>query len=580
MSKTQELFSTKLTASNTFFNSLLVMVHPLLPKTVNAMSPNFNNPNRREFIAIAGAGLGALALRGYAAIDDLAAHFSHGVASGDPLTDRVILWTRVLPGSGNDEVLKVNWQVATDENFATVVSQGNTTTQAQQDYTVKVDAAGLQPGRQYYYRFICNAQTSPTGTTRTLPADNVDSINLAVVSCSNYPQGFFHVYNEIAQRPVDAVLHLGDYIYEYAEGVYADPAIIAKGRGVEPSHEIVALEDYRMRYGLYRTDKNLQAVHRAHPFICVWDDHEIADNTWKTGAVNHNPGEGLFSARRQAAIQAFYEWLPIREPSHGDRDRIYRRFDFGKLASLILLDTRLIGRDEQLTHALDVDTLKTELANPKRSILGVEQEQWLTTQLQQSKQQNIPWQIIGQQVLIGKLGIPQIADDQLDATQSEMVASGRYAMLRERGKQGLLLNLDAWDGYPECRKRVYQAFREHGNNVIVLAGDTHSSWAFELSDEDNSKPLAVEYGTPSITSPGFENLLPVNTATLEQATKDVSPELKYFDAAGRGWMEVAVDHSQCTTRFYYVSSVKTESYAVADGPKLVTKLNEHSIGQG
>ena len=544
------------------------------------MLPNQYSPSRREFISLVGTGLGAMALRGYTATVEAPAHFSHGVASGDPLQDRVILWTRVLPGSGRHEMLNVTWQVANDADFKQIINQGSTTTQQDQDYIVKVDADGLQAGQQYYYRFVCNEQISPFGRTRTLPGNQVDNISLAVVSCSNYPQGFFHVYGEIAKRKVDAVLHLGDYIYEYAEGVYADPAILKQGRNVEPQHEIIAIEDYRMRYGLYRTDKNLQAVHAAHPFICVWDDHEIANNTWKTGAENHSADEGAFDLRRQAAIQAFYEWLPIREPASGPRDNIYRSFQFGNLASLIMLDTRLVGRDEQLSHSLPVADLTHELYKSERTILGQQQEQWLINELKSSQQQNIPWQIIGQQVLMGKLGIPRVDNAQLHTDQIGAAALNRYTMLRDRGKQGLPLNLDAWDGYPANRERVLQAFREYGNNVVVLAGDTHSSWAFELSAKETAKPLAVEFGTPSITSPGFENFLPMETKKLEQATHDVSPELKYFDAPNRGWMELNIAAAKSTAQFYYVSNVKTEQYTVTKGATLSTQLNEHAISVG
>ena len=348
-------------------------------------------PDRRRFLAAASLTLGALALRGFPVQAAAAAHFTHGVASGDPLADRVILWTRVLPGDGRATELAVQWEIAADEQFAQVVSSGVTSTSSAQDYTVKVDAAGLQPGTAYYYRFSALGVYSGVGRTRTLAGRGAGQLRFAVVSCSNYPQGFFHVYRELAAAELDAVLHLGDYIYEYADGGYANPVMLEQGRHVDPLHEIVSLEDYRTRYGLYRSDLDLQSVHQAHPFICVWDDHEITNNTWREGAENHDLGEGEFADRRRAAIQAFHEWLPIREQASLEEGIIYRSFDFGDLASLIMLDTRLVGRDEQLSHEMNIDTLRSALASQSRSIMGSAQEQWLEQELARSAAAGIPW---------------------------------------------------------------------------------------------------------------------------------------------------------------------------------------------
>lgn len=534
--------------------------------------------SRRHFLAISAATLGSLAIRGMPVLAAAPAHFTHGVASGDPLQDRVILWTRVLPGSGQPETLDVNWEMATDQRFNNIVATGLTQTGPARDFTVKVDASGLDAGQSYFYRFSAEGVTSVTGRTRTLPSAGVAQARLAVVSCSNYPQGYFNAYKEIAARDCDAVLHLGDYIYEYADGGYANPQILEKGRHVEPVHEIVSLEDYRMRYGLYRTDADLQAVHQAHPFICVWDDHEITNNTFKTGAENHNPdkGEGDFARRRIAAIQAFYEWLPIREQGAIADGIIYRSFDVGDLASLIMLDTRLVGRDEQLTHAMNIDQLRSQLADPARSLLGAEQESFLASELQRSKDAGIPWQVIGQQVIMGRKNIPQVADDEFPPEAREAVRSGRYGMLRERGQMGLPLNLDAWDGYPASRERVLQQFREHANNVVVLAGDTHSAWAFDLHDEQGDA-IAVEFGTPSVTSPGFENFMPLPEDKLINAFMRDSPEMRYMRALGRGWMELDITQESVSTRFYYVSTILEQEYTVEETAALVSHAGEHVI---
>ncbi len=532
--------------------------------------------NRRRFLAGASATLGVLALRGYPVLAAAATHFTHGVASGDPLADRVILWTRVLPGSGAAERLDVAWEIATDEAFQQIISSGATTTDSDADYTVKVDAAGLTPASQYFYRFSAQGVYSVTGRTRTLPEAGVESLRLAVLSCSNYPQGYFNVYKEVANRPCDAVLHLGDYIYEYAQGGYANPLMLELGRNVQPENEIVSIEDYRMRYGLYRTDEDLQAAHQNHPFICVWDDHEITNNTWQTGAENHNEGEGAFDARRRAAIQAYHEWLPIRGQGTIEEGIIYRSFEFGDLATLIMLDTRLVGRDQQLSHEMNIDTLRSRLADKQRSIMGATQEDWLASELQRSAQAGKPWQIVGQQLLMGKLFPPQVSDEELDPTQREAILAGRYGMLRTRGRQGLPLNLDAWDGYPENRSRTLQAFREHANNVVVLAGDTHSSWAFDLHADDN-QIVAVEFGTPSVTSPGFENFLALPAGRLEEATLQASPELKYMKANGRGWVELDVQRDKVRATWQFVSTITDRSYELVAGATLETLAGSPAI---
>ncbi|MDP2379470.1 MAG: alkaline phosphatase D family protein [Pseudohongiella sp.] len=544
------------------------------------MSQNIFQLNRRRFLAVSAVMLGSLSVRGMPVLAAAAAHFTHGVASGDPLQDRVILWTRVLPGSGEPEAVQLEWQVASDQRFANIVASGTASTGPARDFTVKVDASGLEPGQSYFYRFTAQGVSSPIGRTRTLPAAGVEQARLAIVSCSNYPQGYFNVYREIAARDCDAVVHLGDYIYEYPDGGYANPLILEKGRHVQPVHEIVSLEDYRMRYGLYRSDADLQAIHQAHPFICVWDDHEITNNTFKEGAENHNPdqGEGDFGARRLAAIQAFHEWLPIRDQGSMAEGIIYRSFDFGDLASLIMMDTRLVGRDEQLTHNMNIDMLRSQLADGSRSIIGGQQESWLAAKLQTSKDAGIPWQIIGQQVIMGRKNIPLVANEEFALEVREAVANSRYAMLRERGQLGLPLNFDAWDGYPANRERVLQMFREHANNAVVLAGDTHSSWAFNLHDDDGDA-IAVEFGTPSVSSPGFESFMPLPEEQLVNAFMRASSEMRYMRGLGRGWMELDITREKVSNAYYYVSTVMEQEYAVEAIAPMDSFAGEHVIRQ-
>ena len=540
------------------------------------MSSPRHSLSRRRFLQISAATLGALAIRGLPIYAAAAAHFTHGVASGDPLQDRVILWTRVLPGDGQADTLDVQWQIAVDPQFEQIVAAGDTQTGPARDFTVKVDAAGLTPGTSYFYRFTATGIHSATGRTRTLPAAGAAQARLAVVSCSNYPQGYFNAYREIAARECDAVLHLGDYIYEYADGGYANADMLNKGRHVQPEHEIVSLDDYRMRYGLYRSDADLQAIHQAHPFICVWDDHEITNNTFQTGAQNHNDGEGEFDDRRRAAIQAFYEWLPIREQGNVEDGIIYRSFDIGDLATLIMLDTRLIARDEQLTHDMNIDTLRRGLADSTRSMLGATQQQFLANELRRSASAGIPWQVIGQQVIMGRKEIPLVADVEFAEDIRPDIASSRYGMLRERGQMGLPFNLDAWDGYPADRERVLDLFRQHANNAVVLSGDTHSSWAFDLHD-DTGEAIAVEFGTPSITSPGFENFMPLPENELVAAFMRNSPEMRYMRGLGRGWMELDLTRERIATRFLYVSTVMEQDYQVEETNEMLTVAGEHVI---
>ena len=317
---------------------------------------------------------------------------------------------------------------------------------------------------------------------------------MGVASCSNYPQGFFNAYRHMADTDLDVVLHLGDYIYEYPEAGYAnDYARNVLKRNVVPEHETIALEDYRMRYGLYRTDPDLQAVHQRHPFICVWDDHELANNTWQDGAENHNDGEGDFYQRMRAARQAYDEWMPIRTHASGDQGPIYRRFAVGNLADLIMLDTRLEGRDRGFEYGKDMvylpqidadeprkpdlDAFRTNLQDPSRTLLGAKQERWLSDSVAQSTSRGATWQVLGQQVLMGNVGVPKISDAALAESDMSEQRKKYAAFMQALGTQGLPLNLDAWDGYPACRERIAQMLADTKANTVALAGDTHNAWA-------------------------------------------------------------------------------------------------------
>ncbi|MEM7738056.1 MAG: alkaline phosphatase D family protein, partial [Deinococcota bacterium] len=462
----------------------------------------------------------------------IGASFLHGVASGDPLTDSILLWTRVTPDTATLEPIEVIWEVASDANFDNLVNMDSGTTDVSRDYTLKVDVRGLAAGTRYYYRFTIGNTVSPVGQTQTLPETGVEQIKVAVFSCSNYPAGYFNVYREATKEAdLDTVLHLGDYIYEYERGGYASEQAALLGRESEPDTECITLNDYRTRYAQYRTDEDLQALHAAIPWIVVWDDHEIANDAWQEGAENHDPSEGSYDARKQASLQAYFEWLPLRPITPDADGRIYREFVYGDLVNLMMLDTRRIGRDEQLDYAnyigaqgeFDASAFATDVNNTDRTLLGEAQRDWL---LQAMNASTARWQVLGQQVLMGRMLLPVVTltpdplnpTATLDEYTTVALAAGKYqAILQQLAGQGITnptveqllaagmteaelaivndpsqlallespfipYNLDAWDGYAYDREVVLAAARTGQKNLITLAGDTHNAWSSLLTD--------------------------------------------------------------------------------------------------
>jgi alkaline phosphatase D len=486
--------------------------------------------SRRGFLTVGGAALGALPLvrsiDGFAQATDPV--FRHGVASGDPLVDRVILWTRVTPRAPTGSAT-VSWQVARDATFRQVVSRGETQTGAARDFTVKVDAAGLQPGTTYYYRFESLGARSAIGRARTLPRDGVSRLRLGVVSCSNLPQGYFNAYACLARRAdLDAVLHLGDYIYEYANEQYGDGTRL--GRIPSPNKEMVALQDYRDRHAQYKADPDSQEIHRQHPFIVVWDDHEFTNNAWSGGAQNHSVDEGDWRVRRAAAAQAYYEWMPIREGAQTKQSRIYRTFRFGDLATLFMLDTRVVGRDEQAARE---DT--TTIESPGRQLLGPEQEGWLAEQMVTSVRNQATWNLLGQQVMFA----PQTASG---------VRAG---------------NPDSWDGYRASRSRVFDMIeRAKLGNLAVLTGDVHSSWAYDLPrdpfagyDRATGKgSLGVEFAGTSVSSPSSLGSGPDGEKQLAGILA-ARPHLHYADGRYRGYFILDLTRERLQADFYRVATI-------------------------
>lgn len=500
--------------------------------------------------------------------------FQHGVASGDPLADAIILWTRVT--SSEDGDLDIKWELASDEAFASIVKTGTFTTGAVRDFTVKVDVTGLSANRVYFYRFSYANVISPVGRTKTLPTGAVNQVRLAVLTCSNYPAGYFHVYAEVAKlNDIDAAIHLGDYIYEYSKDGFASENAVALGRESDPKTEIITLSDYRRRYRQYRTDTDLQALHARVPMIAVWDDHEFANDTWTGGAENHDPAtEGPFSARRAAALQAHNEWMPVRMPDPAKPDRIYRSFDFGNLVALHMLDTRLIGRDKQLSYATYVGAngsfnaaqFVADLSDPRRQLLGAEQTAWLQGQLVKS---SATWQILGQQVLMGRMNIPApvaLQTISFSAYSALLVKAQTAPATLTPAEQQILAqpaipyNLDAWDGYAVARETVFGMARVLDKNLVVLAGDTHNAWASDLADY-NGQQVGVEFAVASVSSPGLEDIFP-NEDPLQVAAglEQLIGPLYYAETKNRGYMIITATPAAATAEWRFVSTVKSKTY--------------------
>nr|WP_315469210.1 alkaline phosphatase D family protein [uncultured Undibacterium sp.] len=550
-------------------------------------TPNTRRQFIRNFAATTAAASTTLALSacGGAGIAPVYATFEHGIASGDPLSDRVIIWTRVTPSSNYDgRDFELTWQVASDDQFTKIVKSGSIVTGASRDFTAKVDVSGLSANTVYFYRFNFDSRLSPVGRTKTLPIGSVQQVKLAVVTCSNYPAGYFHVYAEVAKlTELDAVIHLGDYIYEYPRDGYASQDAASLNRQVEPKTEIVTLSDYRSRYAIYRGDADLQAVHAKHPFITVWDDHEFANDTWIGGAENHDPAsEGPFSARRAAALQAYNEWMPIRLPDAAKNDRIYRSFDFGSLVALHMLDTRLIGRDKQLSYtnymgangAFDAVKFTTDMSNPARQLMGAEQTTWLQSQLAKS---SATWQILGQQVLMARMNIPaplvlgQISFSDYTTLLGKAQLAPASLTVAEKAilaQPAIPYNLDAWDGYVVARETVFATAKNLDKNLIALAGDTHNTWASDLSDLSGNA-IGVEFGVTSVTSPGFEDIfVKEDPAKVAAGLEQIVGPLVYAETKSRGFMIVTATPTETRSEWRYVNTVKAKTYSVVSGKTL------------
>lgn len=512
-------------------------------------------PLKRRHFLQGSAGALALGSLGCSGSRDIAsARFAHGVASGDPQADRCIIWTRVTPEPGDVAARNISWRVTRDPGLRDIVNDGVATTNAGRDFTLKLDVTGLPADSTLYFGFFDGDEASPVGRLRTLPVGAVEQLRLAVLTCGDYSRGFFNAYARVAERDdLHAVLHLGDYIYENGNTDRVRPH--------DPPHKCVTLADYRRRYSQYREDADLQALHAAHAMIWVWDDHEFANNTWRDGADNHDPEtDGDFAARDAAALQAALEWMPIRSPDPAEPLRIYRDFAFGDLVDLSMLDTRRIGREQQLSENtivgdnLPAFTQTGGFADPGRQLLGAEQEAWLFDRLRNSTAR---WRLIGQQVMLAQLKVAGLPDG---------LGGGVYG------------NPDQWDGYKAARDRLFAALDE-GNigNVVVLAGDFHVAFASDVA-QDPSNPAAynpltgagaqaVEFVTPSATSAGDRrSLLDPDLLTdpgdlLEELVvgnplvfQAPNPHIKFTDG-GNGYTLLEITPDAVRAEYWAVSQV-------------------------
>ncbi len=534
---------------------------------------------RRGLFSLAGA---SAALASTPAIArNFGSGFSHAVASGEPSANSVLLWTRFVAEA--ETTLK--WQVSESDNFSSPLSEGQVKASPDRDWCAKAIATGLAPDRWYFFRFVApDGSASPVGRTRTLPQGPTAKFKLAVFSCSNFGFGWFNAYAHAAEaNDCDLAVHLGDYIYEYGRDTYPGPAEANPGRLLNPDTEIVALADYRLRYATYRADPDLQRLHQVLPMISVWDDHESTNDSWKDGAQNHQPEtEGDWQVRKAVAKRVYREWMPVS-------DEAYATYEVGDLATLFRLDTRLEGRDEQLdlgkvlegkdNPQAAIEALvrfkNGDWADPERNLLGEAQEQWLAEGLAASKAGGTVWQVLVQQVLMGNLRTPSsiadgLGDDLPDWIRRRLIAASLASQV------GLPANMDAWDGYPAARARAFEGALDADANLLVLAGDTHNGWAFEL-DHDGTK-AGVEFGVPGVTSPGLErSLRTVPPADFAAAAVSANEQLKWADTSQRGYMTVELTPSRATTEFRFLESIRRRSTQLASTKRISSEAGSHAL---
>ena len=499
--------------------------------------------------------------------------FAHGVSSGDPFTNSVVIWTRVTTDLDGD--IAVDWEIASDTAFNNITNSGSFMTNKARDYCVKVIADNLRPGQTYFYRFQAGDAMSDMGRTRTLPDGDTDQLRFAIVSCANWQHGYFNTYDAIAKRaaqqPYDAMIHLGDYYYEY--GALESPRL--PDRIHNPTYEIVVLDDYRQRHAQYRSDAALQAATAAMPLIAVWDDHETTNDSWQTGAQNHQPEtEGDWDTRKQAALRAYYEWMPIREPKAGRvRSDIYRNFRFGNLANLTCVETRLTARAEPIIVESYIDDISAEggadkfrsdvLYAPDREMFGADQQDFIIDALRQSKQDGVPWRLLANQVIMGRLLTPDFSP-YIDETALARIEVD-WPEVRDfltLSKYNMPVYPDSWDGYPVARENFYAALDAAGlNDMLVLTGDAHEFWLNELTSEAGRK-VGLELVTSSVSSETLTAYLGDGTTEHNLLLTKENPDARYYNATRNGFIDLTLTAKKADVVMMNVDTVLSRDYTL------------------
>ncbi|WP_343519995.1 alkaline phosphatase D family protein [Sphingomonas sp.] len=524
------------------------------------------NIDRRQLVLGGGLGLGALLLpagRGLAAELGGARGFTHNVASGEPGQDSMLLWTRYVPADG-ESIVRLDAEIALDREFTRKVSGGTVRTGAFRDWTAKVTVDGLAPGTVYWYRFVApDGSKSPVGRTKTLPGDDAARFGLGVFSCSNLPNGWFNAYAHAAARDdLDLWLHVGDYVYEYGNASYEGKRI-AERLPLLPDHEMVALADYRLRFACYRADPDLQKLHQMAPMLALWDDHESTNDSYESGAQNHQPArEGEWNVRKAAAMQAYREWLPVS-------DEPWKAYPIGTLATLYRTESRLLARTRPADlnaafKAANPDAALTafrdgEWQDPSATMLGTTQEIWLAHAFK-ANARTTAWQLVGMGTILGRTVMPAAAADWLKPDAS----AGTVAKFRNHiraAKHGVPMWMDRWDGYPSARSRLLRAAQRADADLVMLSGDSHNAWAYALAED--GEPAGVEFAGQAVTSGGMEGGMAADPRIVAQGFMAANPELKWADTSRRGYLMVEVTPQRVTGEWLFLDTIKERSTKLA-----------------
>jgi alkaline phosphatase D len=541
------------------------------------------NIDRRQLMALGTFGLGALSMPASASLIG-AKGFTHGIASGEPSQGSVLLWTRYV-GSGN---VKLTAEISDSPDFAGASIAGEVEALVDRDHIAKITVQGLDPNHWYFYRFIApDGSKSAVGRTRTLPEGATPKFTIGVVGCSNLPFGYFNAYAHAAQNAeLDLMVHTGDYLYEYPAGTYPSKEEALAGRTLNPVSEIVQLADYRLRYAAYRSDPDLQRIHQVLPMIAMWDDHEFANDAYKDGAENHDSSEGDWETRKRVAERVYREWMPVSDMEYGNPR--WSEYQIGDLATIFMTESRIGARNEpvDLVAALRgqqdiqkaLETFRDDVwQDPEREMIGREQEAWLASAMQRSKASATNWQVWSQQCVMGELKLPQEAINWV-ADDAPAFAKQRLAVGAMAAKIGLPINFDSWDGYPQARERALSVAQQADADLIVLSGDSHNAWAFDLVTSNGA--VGVEFGGHSVTSPGIESYLTgANPDVAATALTETNPQLRWTDTAHRGYMTVTLTPERATSTWHFLDTIRAKSIAMM-GSKSQTVLRGTNRLQG